>query len=93
MDNMDKLIFVNKNWPSNPWIGCLETTNFATTLEVEFELISKFEVEFEKQVDNFEGCLLKVESKIEQRKNYLKLRTIKYDKKNLHSNSLFRLGL
>jgi hypothetical protein len=60
---------------------------------MEFELISKLEVEFEKQVDNFEGCVLKVESKIEQRKSYLKLRIIKHDKKNLHSNSLFGLSL
>jgi hypothetical protein len=81
MDNMDTLIFVNKNWPSNPWIGCLKPTNFATTLEVEFELISKLKVEFEKQVDNFEGCLLRVESKIEQRKSDLKLRTIKHGKR------------
>jgi hypothetical protein len=44
----------------------LELTNFAFALEVEFELISKLEVEFEKQVDNFERCLLKVESKIKQ---------------------------
>jgi hypothetical protein len=44
-------------------------------------LISKLEVEFEKQVDNFERCLLKVESKIKQWKSYLKLKTIKHDKK------------
>jgi hypothetical protein len=46
---------------------------------VEFELISKLEVELEKQVDIFEGYLLKVESKIERQKNYIKLRTIKHD--------------
>ncbi len=48
---MDKLIFVDKNWPSNLWIGCLKPTNFAFACEVEsklsVELKAKFENEFE----------------------------------------------
>jgi hypothetical protein len=42
---MDKPIFVNKNWPSNPCIGCLKPTNLAFTCEVEYGLMTKLEVE------------------------------------------------
>jgi hypothetical protein len=49
---MDKLIFINRNWPSNPWIGCLKLSNIASTCELEFDLMVKREAKFEKQVDD-----------------------------------------
>jgi hypothetical protein len=48
---MDKPIFVNKNWPSNPWIGCLKPINLAFTCEVEYGLMIKLKVEFEDEVE------------------------------------------
>jgi hypothetical protein len=50
---MEKLIFINKNWPSNPQIGCLLKLNdIVYACEVEPNLITKLKVEFEKQVDD-----------------------------------------
>jgi hypothetical protein len=49
---MDKLIFINKNWPFNPWIGCLKLTNIAFPCKVEFDLMAKLEAKFEEQVDD-----------------------------------------
>jgi hypothetical protein len=48
---MDKLIFVNKNWPSNPLIGCLKPINLAFTCEVEYGLMTKLEVKFKDEVE------------------------------------------
>jgi hypothetical protein len=30
--NLDKLIFINKKWPSYPWISCVKPTNLASRL-------------------------------------------------------------
>ncbi len=38
--NMDKLIFINKNWPSNPQIGWLKPTNFAFACEIKSKLMA-----------------------------------------------------
>jgi hypothetical protein len=37
MNNMDKLIFVNKNWLFNPQFGYLKPIDFAFACEVEFD--------------------------------------------------------
>jgi hypothetical protein len=44
--NLDKLIFMNKNWPFDLWIGCVKSTNLAYACEVESDLITELEVEF-----------------------------------------------
>ncbi len=51
-ENMDKLIFVHKNWPSNPWISYLKHIDVTSTCEAKPNLMAKLEVEFENQVDN-----------------------------------------
>jgi hypothetical protein len=51
IDNLDKLIFVNKPWPSNPWIGYVKPTNLASTCEVELNLTTKLEAKFQNDVD------------------------------------------
>jgi hypothetical protein len=45
--NLDKLIFVNKNWPSNPHVGC----PLASTCEVVSNIIEELDVEFEHKVE------------------------------------------
>jgi hypothetical protein len=52
MENIDKLIFVHKQWPSNLRIGCLKHIDVAFTCEAKFDLMAKLELEFEDQVDN-----------------------------------------
>jgi hypothetical protein len=52
MENVDKLIFFHKNWPSNPHIGCLKQIDVAFACEAESNLMAKLEVEFENQVNN-----------------------------------------
>jgi hypothetical protein len=50
---MEILIFINKNWPSNPQIDyLLKLTDIASTCKVEPNLIIKLGVEFKKQVDD-----------------------------------------
>jgi hypothetical protein len=49
--NMDKLIFVHKNWSFNPQIGCLKHIDVASACEVESNLMAKLEAEFEDQVN------------------------------------------
>jgi len=48
---VDKLIFVNKNWPSNLWIGCLKPTNFAFACEVESKLMVELDAKFKNEVE------------------------------------------
>jgi len=50
-NNMDKPIFVNKNWPSDPLIGCLKPINLAFTCEVEYGLMTKLEVKLKDEVE------------------------------------------
>jgi hypothetical protein len=49
---VDKLIFVNKNWPSNLWIGCLKSTIFAFACEVESKLMVELKAKFENEVES-----------------------------------------
>jgi hypothetical protein len=48
---VDKLIFVNKNWPFNLWIGCLKPTNFAFACEVKSKLMVELEAKFKNEVE------------------------------------------
>ncbi len=51
IDNMDKFIFVHKNYPPDPWVGYLKSMDFALACEVDLELIIELEVEFEDEVE------------------------------------------
>ncbi len=51
LDNLDKLIFVNKNWPNNYRIGCKPFFSLVELIEVDIKLeeeLKKFEGTFEK---------------------------------------------
>lgn len=41
-----KLIFINKNWPFDLWIGCVKSIDLASACEMESDLIVELEVEF-----------------------------------------------
>jgi len=43
---LDKLIFINKKWPSNLWIGCLKPIDLASICELELDLTTNLEVKF-----------------------------------------------
>jgi hypothetical protein len=48
---LKKLIFVNKNWPNDPRIGCKSPSNLLEFLERDMDLeeeFKKFEGEFER---------------------------------------------
>jgi hypothetical protein len=45
----EQVDFCEKNWPSDPWIGCLKTTNFVYAYDVELDLITKLKVKFEDE--------------------------------------------
>ncbi len=50
-ENLEKLIFVNKNWPNDPRIGCKCASNLEEFLEKGCKLekeLEKFEGEFER---------------------------------------------
>ncbi len=49
--NLEKLIFVNKNWPNDPRIGYKSPSNLLEFFEKDMDLkeeLEKFEGEFEK---------------------------------------------
>jgi hypothetical protein len=51
IENLEKLIFVNKNWPNDPRIGCKSPSNLVEFLEKDVDLeeeLEKFEGEFER---------------------------------------------
>jgi hypothetical protein len=41
--------FCEKNWPFNPWIGCLKPTNFVYAYDVELDLIAKLKAKFQNE--------------------------------------------
>jgi hypothetical protein len=45
---LDKLIFVNKNWPNDPELGCKSPPNFVDFIETNVILEVEFEGAFEK---------------------------------------------
>jgi hypothetical protein len=50
-ENLEKLIFVNKNWPNDLRIGCKSPSNLVEFLEKDVDLeeeLEKFEGEFER---------------------------------------------
>ncbi len=50
-ENFEKLIFINKNWQSNPHVGCPKFSNFAIACEVELNLTKELAAEFEPEVE------------------------------------------
>jgi hypothetical protein len=50
---MDKLIFVPKNYSSNPRVHYLKPTDFAISYEVESKLMAKLEAKFENEIEGF----------------------------------------
>jgi len=51
MGNMDKFIFVNKNWPCDPRFSYVKPTNFPFACEARSNLMAKPEVQFEDEVE------------------------------------------
>ncbi len=49
---VDNLIFTQNNQPFDPWISFLKPTNFASTCEVEFNLMVELEVKFEIKIND-----------------------------------------
>ncbi len=50
--NFKKLIFINKNWPNDPIIGCKSPSNLLEFLERDVDLeeeFEKFKGEFERE--------------------------------------------
>jgi hypothetical protein len=47
----NNLIFVNKNWPFNPRVGCLNFLKFAFTCKVKSNLMKKLDVKYEHEVE------------------------------------------
>lgn len=43
-----------QNWPSNPWVECLEPMDFAITCEVELVLIDELDAKFKDEVEHEE---------------------------------------
>ncbi len=53
-DNLEKLIFVHKNWPSNPHIGCLKPFDLTIICEVKSNLTNELNAEFVDEVEREE---------------------------------------
>jgi len=50
-ENLEKLIFINKNWLNDSWIGCKFSSNLIEFFEKDINLekeLEEFEGEFEK---------------------------------------------
>jgi hypothetical protein len=56
---LDKLIFVNKNWPNDCRIGCKSHSSLAYFIESDFNLEKKLE-EFEKTFERDKVVELKI---------------------------------
>jgi hypothetical protein len=49
-DNLNKIIFVNKNWPRNHRVGCSSSSSLIELIEVDLALeeeLEQYESEFE----------------------------------------------
>jgi len=53
-DNLDKLFFVHKNWPSNIHVGCLKPFELTISFEVEFDLTNELDAKFVDEVEHEE---------------------------------------
>jgi hypothetical protein len=47
-ENLDKLIFVNKNWPTDPRIGYKSPSSFIDLIQTGLNLEEKFEGAFKR---------------------------------------------
>jgi hypothetical protein len=50
MSNLEKLIFVNKNWPNDPRVACKSLCNLVNLIEKNLKFkkkLKKFEISFE----------------------------------------------
>jgi len=47
IDNLDKLIFLNKNWPNDPRVGSYLPCNLIELIEVDASLEEEYEGKFE----------------------------------------------
>jgi len=47
LDNLDKIIFVSKNWPSDPRMGCSSPSSVIELIEADLALEEQYEGEFE----------------------------------------------
>jgi hypothetical protein len=47
IDNLEKLILVNKNWPNDPIFDCNVSKNMTKMIELEVDFIDEFKKEFE----------------------------------------------
>jgi hypothetical protein len=54
IDNLDKLIFVHKNWPFDLHVGCLKPSDLATICEAKSDLTKELDVEFVDEVEHEE---------------------------------------
>ncbi len=54
IDNLDKLIFVNKNWSFDLHVGCLKLFDLATICEAKSNLTNELDVEFVDEVEHEE---------------------------------------
>jgi hypothetical protein len=50
IEKLDKLIFINKNWPFDLWISCVKSTNLTFTCELELNLMVELEAKFHDDV-------------------------------------------
>jgi len=48
---LDKLIFVNKKWPSNLGVGCVKPFDFESTCEVELKLIMSWKLNLKMKLN------------------------------------------
>jgi hypothetical protein len=51
IDNLHKLIFVNKNWPTYLFVHFLNHVDLVSACEAKFDLINDLEVEFENKAE------------------------------------------
>jgi hypothetical protein len=45
-DNMDKLIFIHKNWPFDPRVGCLKPFDLVVIYEAKYGLTNELDAKF-----------------------------------------------
>jgi hypothetical protein len=49
--NLDEIILVNKNWPSNPWTHYMKPIDFSFACEMESNLMIELKTKFQDEVD------------------------------------------
>ncbi len=53
-NKLDNLIFVHKNWPFDPRVGCLKPYDLATICEAEFDLTNELDAKFMDEMEREE---------------------------------------